>query len=329
MTPGSGRAGPPSTSPMTASARARPGPRGSAAGTSASRAVAQRSSIRRRRPDQAFAFALSPVLFGSGIRLFEGVDAGRIALEPVHAEPTQRVTPLTYKSGSGNCLDLSAPPPSQQRGEILDALTVRKGERSGRKLRRALPSGEGNSRRCRGTSSPAPRRQWLTGPPRLASTPASVSSPVRVVTRRTAKKACRTTRCRARPRRRAPGRPGRGGGVTGAGRRRSDPRLVLPLQHRHRHRARRPRRRWTSHAGHARRTPSSQLLVVAGRGLQERQADRTTRRIRGWWSASRVTRRSTGLDDSSPRRRFSCFFSTLQRSAPRRRAGSFPLSRAR
>ena len=43
-----------------------------------------------------FAIALSPVLFGSGIRLFEGVDAGRVALEPVRAEPTQRVTHLTY-----------------------------------------------------------------------------------------------------------------------------------------------------------------------------------------------------------------------------------------
>src|SRR5882762_9658865 len=43
-----------------------------------------------------FTIALSPVLFGSGIRLFEGVDAGRVALEPVRAEPTQRVTHLTY-----------------------------------------------------------------------------------------------------------------------------------------------------------------------------------------------------------------------------------------
>jgi dihydrofolate reductase len=40
--------------------------------------------------------ALSPVLFGAGIRLFEGVDARRIALEPVRAEPTERVTHLTY-----------------------------------------------------------------------------------------------------------------------------------------------------------------------------------------------------------------------------------------
>ena len=43
-----------------------------------------------------FTIALSPVLFGSGIRLFEGVDAGRMALEPVHAEPSPRVTHLTY-----------------------------------------------------------------------------------------------------------------------------------------------------------------------------------------------------------------------------------------
>jgi dihydrofolate reductase len=43
-----------------------------------------------------FSIALSPVLFGSGIRLFEGVDADRVALAPIRAEPTQRVTHLTY-----------------------------------------------------------------------------------------------------------------------------------------------------------------------------------------------------------------------------------------
>jgi dihydrofolate reductase len=42
-----------------------------------------------------FSVALSPVLFGSGVRLFEGVDAGRVLLEQVRAEPTQRVTHLT------------------------------------------------------------------------------------------------------------------------------------------------------------------------------------------------------------------------------------------
>jgi dihydrofolate reductase len=40
--------------------------------------------------------ALSPVLFGAGIRLFEGIDAWRVALEPLRAEPTSRVTHLTY-----------------------------------------------------------------------------------------------------------------------------------------------------------------------------------------------------------------------------------------
>src|SRR3954468_19562217 len=43
-----------------------------------------------------FTIALSPVVFGSGIRLFEGVDVGRVALEPVRAEPSPRVTHLTY-----------------------------------------------------------------------------------------------------------------------------------------------------------------------------------------------------------------------------------------
>jgi riboflavin biosynthesis pyrimidine reductase len=43
-----------------------------------------------------FTIALAPMLFGSGIRLFEGVDAGRVSLEPVRAEHTQRVTHLTY-----------------------------------------------------------------------------------------------------------------------------------------------------------------------------------------------------------------------------------------
>ena len=56
-----------------------------------------------------FSIALSPVLFGSGIRLFEGVDAGRVALEPVRAEPSPRVTHLTYTvRARGSCLDLSA-----------------------------------------------------------------------------------------------------------------------------------------------------------------------------------------------------------------------------
>src|SRR3954471_24506042 len=43
-----------------------------------------------------FSIALSPVLFGAGIRLYDGVDASRVALEPVRAEPSPRVTHLTY-----------------------------------------------------------------------------------------------------------------------------------------------------------------------------------------------------------------------------------------
>ena len=43
-----------------------------------------------------FSIALSPVVFGSGIRLFEGVDAARVALEPIGAETSPRVTHLTY-----------------------------------------------------------------------------------------------------------------------------------------------------------------------------------------------------------------------------------------
>jgi dihydrofolate reductase len=43
-----------------------------------------------------FHVALSPVLFGSGIRLFEGVEAGRVALELVRAEPSPKTTHLRY-----------------------------------------------------------------------------------------------------------------------------------------------------------------------------------------------------------------------------------------
>jgi dihydrofolate reductase len=43
-----------------------------------------------------FTIALSPVLFGAGTRLFEGVDADRVALDLVCAEPSPRVTHLTY-----------------------------------------------------------------------------------------------------------------------------------------------------------------------------------------------------------------------------------------
>ena len=43
-----------------------------------------------------FSVAVSPVLFGAGVRLFEGVDAGRVRLEQVGAEPARGVTHLTF-----------------------------------------------------------------------------------------------------------------------------------------------------------------------------------------------------------------------------------------
>ena len=43
-----------------------------------------------------FSIALSPVLFGSGVRLFDGVDAARVALSQVRSEHSERVTHLTY-----------------------------------------------------------------------------------------------------------------------------------------------------------------------------------------------------------------------------------------
>ncbi|WP_328349442.1 dihydrofolate reductase family protein [Streptomyces sp. NBC_00445] len=43
-----------------------------------------------------FSITLSPVLLGAGTRLFDGVDASGVALEPVRSEPSSRVTHLTY-----------------------------------------------------------------------------------------------------------------------------------------------------------------------------------------------------------------------------------------
>ena len=45
---------------------------------------------------EEFSLALAPVLFGAGARLFEGVDTSKVALEPVHSEPSSRATHLTY-----------------------------------------------------------------------------------------------------------------------------------------------------------------------------------------------------------------------------------------
>ncbi len=43
-----------------------------------------------------FTITLSPLLCGTGIRLFDGVDASTVALKPVRTEPSTRVTHLTY-----------------------------------------------------------------------------------------------------------------------------------------------------------------------------------------------------------------------------------------
>lgn len=43
-----------------------------------------------------FSIALSPVLFGAGTRLFDGVDASRVALEPIRSEASSRATHLSY-----------------------------------------------------------------------------------------------------------------------------------------------------------------------------------------------------------------------------------------
>ena len=91
--------GPPSTSSTTASSPRSTRPaRPPATGTSASRGGGGATILESLNAGliDEFSIALSPVLFGSGIRLFEGVDAGRVALKPVRAEPTQRVTHLTY-----------------------------------------------------------------------------------------------------------------------------------------------------------------------------------------------------------------------------------------
>lgn len=43
-----------------------------------------------------FSIALAPVMFGDGVRLFDGIDADRISLEPVRTESSDLVTHLTY-----------------------------------------------------------------------------------------------------------------------------------------------------------------------------------------------------------------------------------------
>jgi dihydrofolate reductase len=46
-----------------------------------------------------FSITLAPVLFGTGIRLFDRVDPDRIALNQTRADASPRVTHLTYTAG--------------------------------------------------------------------------------------------------------------------------------------------------------------------------------------------------------------------------------------
>ncbi|GAB3397969.1 dihydrofolate reductase family protein [Humibacter soli] len=43
-----------------------------------------------------FSIALSPVLFGAGVRLFEGIDASKVKLDQLSSEASPRATHLTY-----------------------------------------------------------------------------------------------------------------------------------------------------------------------------------------------------------------------------------------
>ena len=56
-----------------------------------------------------FSIALSPMVFGSGVRLFEGVDPERVILEQVGVERSPRVTHLSYAvRGRAGSLDQSS-----------------------------------------------------------------------------------------------------------------------------------------------------------------------------------------------------------------------------
>jgi dihydrofolate reductase len=85
VTPGSGRAGPPSTSSTNGIETALDQAREAADDRDVRIAGGGATILEYVNAGliDEFSIALSPVLFGSGIRLFENVDAGRVALEPV------------------------------------------------------------------------------------------------------------------------------------------------------------------------------------------------------------------------------------------------------
>ena len=98
VTPGSGRVAPRPLRQRRHRDRARTGPR--AGGDRDVRIAGGAATIveyvNAGMVDES-SIALSPVLFGSGIPLFEGVHAGRVALEQVREEPSPRVAHLTYR----------------------------------------------------------------------------------------------------------------------------------------------------------------------------------------------------------------------------------------
>jgi dihydrofolate reductase len=100
-----------------------------------------------------FSIALSPVLFGSGIRLFEGVDAGRVALEPVRAAGAAGDPPDLRSPGTVTLTTSALRCRGQQCGASLDALASGRANVGAAILAGRSPGG--TSRPCRGASAPA------------------------------------------------------------------------------------------------------------------------------------------------------------------------------
>jgi len=166
-----------------------------------------------------YTIALSPVLFGSGIRPVRGRGRGPRGPGAGPRGADAAGDPPDLRSPGAVTVSTSAlPRRGQQRGEILDALSVRKGERSGRDLGRALLR-EGPH----GVVVELPRQLMLRQ--RVTKAPGSRAAGAR--------DGVQAHRISTDP---------------VAGRQRTPPRRAGPCR----------------------------------RGIQERQAHRTTRRIRGW-----------------------------------------------
>ena len=55
-----------------------------------------------------FSITLAPVLFGTGIRLFDRLDPDRLVLDQAHADASSRVTHLTYTVGNRSSAQVAA-----------------------------------------------------------------------------------------------------------------------------------------------------------------------------------------------------------------------------